>query len=238
LNSLFMAQKEARFFEVFEELKAFNLNDKLNSTDNDHSLYKLIFHLHTLNGIFLDCRYDLGVQKIGSLEKEVALNNYNWDLNRLMVFYYKLACVYFGNQQSDQALYYLNLINNKYYPSFREDIQCFSRILSLIVHFDLGNEELVNYQLRQVYRFLLKLEELDAVLNEILKFLRRTTQMQTKNMGHEFLKLKNKLITLKSKRFEKRPFLYLDIIAWLDTKINNQTFQEVLLKNRIARINA
>jgi len=238
MNSLFMAQKEERFFEVFEELKAFNLNEKVNSTDNEQGLYKLILHLHTLNSIFLDCRYDLGVTKIVELEEEVALNTYNWDLNRLMVFYYKLACVYFGNQQSDRALSYLNLINNKYYPSFREDIQCFSRILSLIVHFDLGNVELVNYQLRQVYRFLLKLQELDAVLIEILAFLRRTPQMKPENMSREFSKLKIKLIGIKHKRFEKRPFLYLDIISWLDTKITKQSFQEVLLQNRAERINA
>lgn len=236
LNALFMAQKEERFLQVLEELRNFDLSEKTNATDNDYSLYYMIYHLHSLNAIFLSCRYDLGTQQIQDLENEIKLNKYNWDLNRLMVFYYKLGCIYFGDQQIEKALDYLNLINNNYYPEFREDIQCFSRILSLIVHFDLGNEELVSYQLRQVYRFLLKLEGLDAVLIEILAFLRKTPQMKPSSMNREFKRLKTKLMAIKVKRFEKRPFLYLDIISWLDTKIENKTFQEILLLQREGRL--
>ena len=236
LNALFMAQKEEMFLQVFEELKNFDLSEKPNATDNDHSLYMMILYVHSLNATFLSCQYDVGARELTQLENDINENKYNWDLNRMMVFYYKIGCVYFGDRQCEKALDYLNLVNNNYYPGLREDIQCFSRILSLIVHFDLGNTDLVSYQLRQVYRFLLKLEELDSVLIEILAFLRRTPQMQPDSMSQEFRKLKTKLIMIKEKRFEKRPFLYLDIISWLDSKIQNTTFQNILMSQREERL--
>ena len=232
LNALFMAQKQQKFEEVFVELKNFDIHSKLNVTMNEVSQYKLIYYVQYLNNIFLSCEYEKGAKSIESLEEEILNNPYNWDLNRMLIFYYKLGCVHFGANDCNQALVYLNKINNAYYPRLREDIQCFSRILSLIVHFDLGNEELVSYQLKQVYRFLLKLEELDAVFQEILKFLRRTPKMIPENIINEFKNLKTKLLKIKDKRFEKRPFLYLDIISWLDTKIENKSFQEVLINKK------
>ena len=232
LNALFMAQKQERFEVVLRELNDFDILSKPNLTVNEISQYKLIHHVQHLNRIFLSCEYELGVKTIQNIESDINSNPYNCDLNRMLVFYYKLGCVHFGANDCQSALSYLNMINNEYHPNFREDIQCFSRILALIVHFDLGNEELVSYQLKHVYRFLLKLEELDAVFREILKFLRRTPKMIPENMNQEFLQLKDKLIQIKQKRFEKRPFLYLDIISWLDTKIEKKSFQEVLLEKK------
>jgi hypothetical protein len=60
--------------------------------------------------------------------------------------------------------------------------------------------------------------------------------MQPDSMSQEFRKLKKKLISIKEKRFEKRPFLYLDIISWLDSKIQNTTFQKVLMEQRKRRL--
>ena len=49
---------------------------------------------------------------------------------------------------------------------------------------------------------------------------------------HEFQLLRSKLVEIEKERFEKRPFLYLDIISWLDSKINKVSMVEAILARR------
>jgi len=155
-------------------------------------------------------------------------NEYGWDLNRILVFNYKIGCVYFGIGDLDKAIKYLNKISNQNYPNFREDIQSFARMLNLIANFDQGNEELVSYQVKSLYRYLSNMKELGDVQLEIIKFLRKTPKITPKEIVSEFKQLKDKLIVIEHKPYEKRPFLYLDIISWLESKIQGCSIKEVI----------
>ena len=101
--------------------------------------------------------------------------------------------------------------------------------MNLIAHFELGNDDLVEYQIKSVYRFIGKLNDLNAVQQEIFKFLQKSRRMHTpKEITNEFRKLKDKLLVLRKMQYEKRPFLYLDIISWLESKLDNRKLQEVI----------
>jgi hypothetical protein len=54
-------------------------------------------------------------------------------------------------------------------------------------------------------------------------------------MKDEFLSLRQKLEQLELDPYEKRPFLYLDIISWLDSKINGKTVQEIVKQKSLDR---
>src|SRR6185295_9066248 len=50
------------------------------------------------------------------------------DINRILVFYYKIACLYFGSGNNEKAIDYLNrIINQK--ADLRNDLQCYARLL-------------------------------------------------------------------------------------------------------------
>ncbi len=230
LNALYMATKREKFKVAFEEFRIFGEEKNTSFSTNDESVFQMTLNFHLLNNIFLSGDYDNGVKAIAKLELFLKRNEYNWDINRIMVFYYKVACVYFGADNHGKALTYLNYIINSPASDLRQDIQCFARILSLIAHYELKNEVLISYQIKSVYRFLSNMEDLQGVQKEVLNFLRRTPQMQRSALKLEFKKLKNKLILYKSQPYEKRPFLYLDIIAWLDAKINGTRIQEEIKK--------
>lgn len=231
LNALYMANKRERFYQYFqlycEHESAYN--DKMSV--NHSSSYYLFKYVHLLNGIFLSGEYQQGIKDIVPLTQMLSQNTYSWDINRVMVFYYKIACVYFGADDYDNALTYLNNINHSPIGGLREDIQCFARILSLISHYELGNDFLLKYQIKSVYRFLIKMEELQAVQKEILSFIRRTPEMSRKDIMQEFVMIRAKLIKYQSDPYERRPFLYLDIIAWLDSKIEKKRIQDVIRAN-------
>lgn len=229
LNALFMAKKRVKFNKAYELLAEFDIESKANVTRNEVSNYYLFYWIHFLNKVFVNAAYnELG--KLKELEQLLAKNIYFWDLHRLLVFYYKIASIYFAIGDYNSAITYLSKIVNENYLGFRSDIQSFARILFLICYFDKGEVTLVTYQVKSLYRYLSKMEELGAMQLEIIRFLRRTPKMFTADMKAEFTLLRDKLIVINETPFEKRPFFYLDVIAWLDSKIRKVQLVQVLME--------
>jgi hypothetical protein len=159
---------------------------------------------------------------------KIEQDQYNWDERREMLFFYRIACLYFGSGDNDSAITYLNLIINQKNPDYRTDIQSFSRILNLIAHFELGNAQLVEYQVKSVYRFLGKMGDLGSVQKEIFRFLRRLPRIREADLKNAFIELRDKLVRLENDPFERTPFLYLDIISWLESKIEGRPVQDII----------
>jgi len=169
-----------------------------------------------------------GTKLIPELVDIMEEDRYNWDDHRIMVFYYRIASMYFGSGDFDHAITYLNLIINQKNPDYRGDIQAFSRILNLISHYELGNTQLVEYQVKSVYRFLSKMNDLGNVQKEIFRFVRRIPRIQESYLQEEFVQLRDKLAKLREDPYEQRPFLYLDIISWLESKIENKPVEAII----------
>jgi len=232
LNALFMAGKRKMYKEYFFTLMQFNIDDDLKLSVNEQGQLQMFKYLHGINSVFMSANYAYGVSYVKELVDTMDAENHLWDTNRLMVFNYKIACIYFGNGNLDQTITYLNKVEDSYKPRLKVDIQCFSRVLNLIAHYELGNDILVSYKIKSVFRFLLKMGELEKVHREIFRFVRRTPRMSKATIINEFRLLREKLIEIEQERFEKRPFLYLDIISWLDSKINKVSMVEAIHARR------
>lgn len=228
LTSLFNMWQYDKYCIVLEKLLNFptlyNLEREMNMEGN----YYLFKYNHIIKKHFLEGSFDEGILIIPELMNLIEHDLYNWDNHRIMVFYYRISCLYFGAGDNKNAITYLNLILNEKNSDYRTDIQIYARILSLIAHYELGNAQLVEYQVKSVYRFLSKMEELSAVHREIFRFIRRLPRIQASGIREEFLNLRFKLEQLELDPYEIRPFLYLDIISWLDSKIKGKTVQEIV----------
>ncbi len=235
LNALFNVQHHSKFVEGLEKLHHFPNVYPISRNKNIEGLYNLYKYIHTIKLHFMQGTFDEGLEMVPELEKIIEEDAFNWDSHRIMVFYYRIACLYFGSGDNDNAISYLNKIINQKNPDYRGDIQCFARILNLIAHFELGNIQLVEYQVKSVYRFLGKMEDLHAVQREIMRFLRRTPRMQASEIKEEFIQLKDKLIKWQDDPYEKRPFLYLDIISWLESKIEGCTVKDIIRRKFLDR---
>lgn len=235
LNVLFNLLHYEKFEKILSELKIFPKEYSLKENKNIEGLYYLFLYNHTIKKHFLEGTFREGTKLIPELIKLIDDDRYNWDDHRIMLFYYRIACLYFGSGDNENAIEYLNKIINQKNPDYRADIQCFARILNLIAHYELGNAQLVEYQVKSVYRFLMKMEELQAVQQEIFRFVRRIPRMREQEMRSEFINLKEKLVKLQDVPYEKRAFLYLDIISWLDSKIEERPLQDVVHEKFLRR---
>lgn len=228
LTSLFNNLYYERFLEVLEELNAFPQKVDISQYLNLEGLYHLYTYSHKINRHYMEGTFSEGLDVVEPIVHHIEADTFNWDDHRIMLFYYRIACLYFGSGDNDNAISYLNKIINQKNPDFRQDIQSFARILNLIAHFELGNTQLVEYQVKSVYRFLGKMEDLQAVQREVFRFLRRIPRIQIADLKKEFSDLKDKLVEIQSNPYERRPFLYLDIISWLESKIQDCPVQDIL----------
>ena len=72
-----------------------------------------------------------------------------------------------------------------------------------------------------------KMKNLSVVEEEVFKFLRKSFSISRGKMIPAFKTLKEKLQRYEGNPLETRSFMYLDIIAWLESKIQNIPVEDV-----------
>jgi hypothetical protein len=187
------------------------------------------YNISLLNKHFLDGSFSKGLELIPEIEVKLDEYYLYLDRHRILVFYYKFACLYFGTGDFSHTVDYLNKIIN-WKVDLRTDLQCYSRLLHLIAHYELGNYEILDHLIKSVYRFMAKMQNLSVVEEEIFKFLRGSFNLSVIDIKPELQKLLVKLKEHQNNRFETRAFMYLDIISWLESKLDNTPLQDVLKK--------
>jgi asparagine synthetase B (glutamine-hydrolysing) len=73
------------------------------------------------------------------------------------------------------------------------------------------------------------------VQKEILKFIRKIPRIKKENLKNEFIELRDNFLKLREAPFEKRPFLYLDIVSWLESKIEHRAIQDIIREKFLDR---
>ncbi len=239
INNLMVAQfkllKYREFIETNKKLSKIRL-----STGNSDNVQLILFkysYVHEINKHFMLGDFKGGVKMISTIENDLEKFTSKLDKHNVLIFYYKIACLYFGNENYKEAILWLNKIFNSKDADLREDIHSFSRILILICHFETGNTDLVDYYIKSTYRFLLSKGNLHEFHRIILKFLKRLSdEITTDNLLKEFAALKEQLLPLASNPYEKRAFIYFDIISWLESKIEQRPVQEIIKEKAMKRL--
>jgi hypothetical protein len=107
------------------------------------------------------------------------------------------------------------------YLDKRADYESYARMLNLIIHFELGNYDLLNYLLVSVYRYLYKREKKYRLETIMLDFIRKIHDVKNEDMlVFRFKSLRNSLKKLKQDEYEKNAFEYFDFLEWVEGKIN------------------
>ncbi len=227
LGAHFDLLNDQKFRETIKQFEDFSESDIVRNNVNNRIQTFVYLYISKLNQHFIDGTFTEGLGLVPYIEDKLKEYWIYLDRHRILVFYYKIGCLYFGSGDYEQTIVYLNrIINLK--MDLRTDLQCYSRLLHLIAHYELGNFSLLEYLTKSVYRFMAKMENLSLVEEEIFKFLRKSFNVTPDRLRPEFEKLVEKLKKYEKNRFETRAFVYLDIISWLESKIQNVPVQDVI----------
>ena len=123
---------------------------------------------------------------------------------------------------------YLERILGKKDLKIRDDLMCYSYILNIICLYELGRDVELDQSIARTYRFLLRLNEMHEVQRAIFDFLRKLSTLYPQEIHGALGELKEKLKSLEDHPYEKRSFLYLDIISWIESKLEDRPMKEVV----------
>ena len=228
LETLFFVKNYQKFKE---ELQSFELEIGKSTIPSNSNTDMLVFqylyanklHLHFLEGSFTEGSY-----LVALIEENIAQYRNHLDNHHIVVLYYKIACLYFGMGENKRCIGYLNKIIEDKNVSSGEDLQCFSRILNLIAHYESGMDYHLERHFKDTYKFLLKMENLQEVQKEFIVSIKALGDVYPHQIKNEFKKIYKRLQKFENHPYEKRAFLYLDILSWLESKIQNRTIGEVI----------
>lgn len=160
-----------------------------------------------------------GMERIGPrLHKEHELE-----------FHFALACVHFGAGQFNKALFWLNKVLNDNEPTLRQDIFTYARLFNLVVHYELGNYDLLEYIVRSTQRFLSKhhrAHQVEVTLIEHIKKLARAGDPEVKR--NLFVSLRDTFLELFEDPNESLVLKYFDVLAWATGHAEDITFQQAV----------
>ncbi|MCX2719426.1 hypothetical protein [Lentiprolixibacter aurantiacus] len=234
LESLFFVKYSTQFRSTLLKLEEVVNRKSFPKNDNIASLIFLYVNSNKLNMHFMEGTFDKALYLVKIVEYGINKHRDRIDQHHIMVLYYKIACLYFGIGDNKTCIAYLKKIINNKNLKMREDLMCFARVLSLVAHYEAGMDYHLEVQLRSTYKFLLKMNDLHAVQKEMIKFLRSLGDIYPHELKGAFQKLYDRLKVYENHPYEKRAFLYLDILSWLESHLQNKPVAQVIREKALA----
>jgi hypothetical protein len=237
VHNLMSAHFDLKNFEKFdatlEVFEKFAESDIVKRNTNNSIQVFLYLYTSKINRHFMYGTFKEGLELVPYINEKLKEYSIYLDRHRVLIFYYKIASLYFGSGDYENTIVYLNKIIN-WKVDLRSDLQAYARLLHLIAHYELGNFNLLEYLVKSVYRFMAKMENLGPVEEDVFKFLQRSFSLAPNQLKPEFEKLLARLKQYENDRLASRAFAYLDIISWLESKLCNVPVGEIIRQKAMA----
>jgi len=232
-NILLHALELKRYDELAPTIKKMRNAPKLIPSANTEHIQKNIFiysYLSEIHGCIL-----LGqLENASSIIKEIESGMVKYE-GKIASFakhtlYYNIAYVQFIRGYYDKALHPLYKILNEEEKNTSPVLACAARMLNIILHYELNNEELLPYMLKSITGFLSKRKRLFKIEALIIDFFKRKLpgSQNRKESIKKFTEFKKELLNIMADPFEAKILEYFDLLSWVESKIESNTFLEIL----------
>ena len=230
LYNLLLVQIELKNFEgalgTISKLRSINSESVTMQARIFVTSYDTELNLYLRTGEF-----EKGLALVTTIEE--GLEKYKGKINSEseLLFQYNIAYLFFGLGKLDDSLKWVNLIINNKDLTIRDDIQCFARILNIIVHFELGNYDLIEYIVKSTRRYLSSKNTLNrfelTVLNHIRKLINTKTESEKLAIYEEW---KYELESMSGDFLEIKALEYFDFPAWIESKQSGSNIAGIIRK--------
>lgn len=209
--------------EVIAEIRSFSDQKGFSSPDVNMAIFKNALmceiQIYLRTGRFAD-----GVARIEEAFPEFSSREEKLNKEQRVTFYYHIAYVYFGNEDYHKALFWINKVLNENENDLRPDLFAYARLFNLIVHFELGNYDLLEYITKSTKRYLAKRHRAYPLENHVIEKLRQLirTEVDTDKRGKykEFHDSLNEVMRPEDEIALK----HFDFVSWADAKVKGISF--------------
>jgi hypothetical protein len=188
---------------------------------NDESKFTVRVWLRMFNvelEMYRDSRQlEKGIALMEEIQQFIAKHRKAIPADYILLFYYQFANIFFLKKDYLKSLRWLNEIINSSVGNIREDIQCYARVLNLIVHFELNNIIVLRYAVDSCRRFLKKRK---AEINsgpKLLNLFSKLSHAYPEEYHAIFRKAHAEIFPTDYRQTQD----YIDIKGWLEEKINS-----------------
>lgn len=163
-------------------------------------------------------------EKIGDIEP-ILSTDYHVTINL------NCAIVYFVLDRYSDSLRWLNNYFNTFSKDIRKDIYSFARILNLMLHYKLGNTELIDPIIKNTYRELRRQSRIFNYEKVVLDFIKWNSKPVNRKNGKEHvLELQKKLDALRNDPLERDAMRYFNFSRWIESEIKKVPYRELAEK--------
>ncbi len=146
-----------------------------------------------------------------------------------ILFQYNKAYAHFGCGDFKKALNTLNSVLNDNEQRLRQDIYSFARIFNLIIHYELGNYDFLEYVIKSTNRYFNKKERDYEIESTVIRYIRKLAKTIVMSQRNEIMeKMKAEVAELIKVQQERVILEYFHLPAWIDSKINKIEFPDAV----------
>lgn len=171
--------------------------------------------------------FQQSVDLIPEIEKQQEIYKGKISKEMELLLTYNKAYSYFGIGDFKKALLYLNEVLNDNEQNLRQDIYSFARLFNLVIHYELGNYDFLEYVIKSTNRYLNKQDRNYEIENACIKQIRKLSKTPVEvNRIEIFDKLNEDISALLNDHHERVVLEYFNIDAWVKSKISKVSFEE------------
>jgi hypothetical protein len=233
-NNLLHNYQELEDWAAFEEILA-NVRRtadqySANITNTEQAIIFETSYVQELQHYFRRKRFDQAMELLPRVEEmlrrydEVIVIEFKIDI------LFTIAKIHFYRDDLDQALDWVNRIIIEDKPSAADDVVCFARILNLLIHFGLGNHDLLRYEIKSTRRFLTKKKRLFQVEDLLLRTLNRLAgQYDADKRRALYEAFGEQLDAILEETYEGNAMRYLNLRLWLRHRLEDKPLYELAM---------
>lgn len=234
LEGMFLMRKYGMFVKTLADFEA---ESKTTGSINENAVMisQQILFTARLNKCILEGSFKEGLWMTRSIDSYLKRYGKYLTVYDSMMLDYKIALLYFGDGNYLKCMEYLSSIIAVKDPQVRRDLQCYARMLNLIASYEAGIDYNMDYQIRSVFTFVMKMNDMTEMKKEVFQFLRKLNNAGPLILKNELKTLYDHLKPYENHPYEKRTFYYLDLMSWLESKISGRNFG-VIVRSKFEKI--
>ncbi|MBI1836618.1 MAG: hypothetical protein HYR91_05070 [Flavobacteriia bacterium] len=231
-NAIFVSDKigfRKDSIQLFHKLK--ELPHKLDSDNNEDIQIKLFSSISSLeiNMLLQHGEFQEASKLIGKIKSGLITYDEKITIQRKIYLQYKIAVTYLSIAEYSSALKWINIILNNKSLDQKEDVFAYTQILSVLVHIELNNYDLLNYTIKNTLRFLKSRNRLFEPEKAFLTFvskLRKSKDIFEKEFFWE--EIHSELKEIYKDTNNAVSLDYFDLLSWTEAKYKRKIFQEIV----------
>lgn len=227
LEGMFLMRSYDRFVDALTRFETESTElGKVN--ENATMIAQQIIFTGKLNKCLLEGSYKEGLWLTKSIDSYLKRYAGHLSAHEKMMLDYKIASLYFGDGNFQKCRTFLSEIIAVKDPRIRRDLQCYARMLNLIALAESGEDFNLDYQIRSVYSFIVKMRDMSEMKQVVFSFFKKIGSAGVFDLRGELKTLYEQMKPYETHPYERRTFYYIDLLSWLESRITGRSMGQIV----------